>query len=77
WRAVSSICRTASTPFMNHREALERLRPEIMLIESAWNGNDGDWSFQITSPNGPKEGFFSLIQACRELGAARGTCRAS
>ncbi|MCW3765164.1 glycosyltransferase [Paenarthrobacter sp. PAE-2] len=52
----------------DHREALERLRPEIMLIESAWNGNDGDWSFQITSPNGPKEGFFSLIQACRELG---------
>ncbi|MCF3137971.1 glycosyltransferase [Paenarthrobacter sp. AR 02] len=49
-------------------EALKRLRPEIMLIESAWNGNDGDWAFHITGPTGPKAGFYGLIEACRQQG---------
>ncbi|WP_284980198.1 glycosyltransferase [Arthrobacter sp. fls2-241-R2A-200] len=49
-------------------EALDRLRPEVMLIESAWNGNDGDWAYHITGPNGPRPAFYSLIQACRSRG---------
>lgn len=46
--------------------ALDRLDPELLLIESAWNGNEGDWLYQITSPTGPKEAYFKLIQACRD-----------
>jgi hypothetical protein len=52
----------------DYSEALERLRPDIMLIESAWNGNDGDWAYQITGPGGPKSAFYALIQACRQQG---------
>lgn len=52
----------------DYAEALERLRPDVMFIESAWNGNDGDWAYHITGPTGPKPGFYSLIQACRQQG---------
>lgn len=45
--------------------ALDMLKPEFMLVESAWNGNDGDWQFQITSPSGPKDSFFNLIHELR------------
>ena len=46
--------------------ALDELKPELMLIESAWSGNDGDWTYQITSPTGPKPAFYRLIEACRQ-----------
>ncbi|WP_238324909.1 CgeB family protein [Paenarthrobacter nicotinovorans] len=52
----------------DYSEALERLRPDIMLIESAWNGNDGDWAYHITGPSGPRPAFYALIQACRQQG---------
>ncbi|BCW46622.1 glycosyltransferase [Arthrobacter sp. StoSoilB5] len=52
----------------DYAEALDRLRPEVLLVESAWSGNDGDWAFQITGPNGPRPAFYSLIQECRQQG---------
>ncbi|BCW37339.1 hypothetical protein StoSoilA2_33950 [Arthrobacter sp. StoSoilA2] len=52
----------------DYAEALERLRPDVLFVESAWSGNDGDWAYQITGPGGPKAAFYSLIQACRQQG---------
>lgn len=47
---------------------LEIVRPDFLLVESAWNGNSGAWRYQITSPNGPKPSLISTIRACKEQG---------
>ena len=37
-------------------------------MESAWNGNGGDWKYQLTGENGPKPEFRALMAWCRENG---------
>lgn len=45
--------------------ALDHLKPEYVFVESAWNGNGGSWLYQITSPTGPKQALYNLVQECR------------
>lgn len=45
--------------------ALDALQPEYVFVESAWNGNGGSWLYQITSPTGPKQALYNLVQECR------------
>lgn len=45
---------------------LDRLSPEMLLAESAWNGNDGRWRYLLTSSSGPRSEFRHLVSACRE-----------
>lgn len=45
--------------------ALDALKPEYVFVESAWNGNGGSWQYQITSPTGPKQALYNLVQECR------------
>ena len=51
------------------REQLERERPEFMLVESAWRGNNGNWRGLITkadlTANNPLD---ALVRRCRSLG---------
>lgn len=44
------------------------IRPGMLLVESAWNGNRGLWRDMITSKTGPKPSLVRLIRVCRELG---------
>lgn len=51
----------------DYRMLLEDLNPELLFIESAWNGNRGQWRYQLTSPTGPKPDFVNLTKVAREL----------
>lgn len=38
---------------------------DFVFIESAWNGNNGDWKFQLTGASGPKQEIIDLLAECR------------
>lgn len=44
-------------------EQLETI--DFVFIESAWNGNDGDWKYQLTGTSGLKTDVIELISECR------------
>lgn len=50
------------------KETLERERPNLLLVESAWVGNNGRWHGYIAGPNGPKAPFVELVQWCKKNG---------
>ena len=50
---------------MDYRSAFDYYRPEFVLIESAWQGNKGNWRHQLVSPAGPKEAFIDLLAEAR------------
>ena len=47
----------------NWSQELEDL--DFIFIESAWNGNGGDWKFKLTSPSGPSQEITELLAECR------------
>lgn len=48
------------------REQLEGL--DFVFIESAWNGNAGDWKYQLTGSSGPSFAVRELLTECAALG---------
>lgn len=56
---------------VNPREveaALRNISPDFLFVESAWNGNRGNWRYVITSTSGPKQPLIDLIRICNKLG---------
>lgn len=47
----------------NWPQELEDL--DFVFIESAWNGNGGDWKYKLTSPSGPSQEITALLAECR------------
>lgn len=41
---------------------------DFVFIESAWNGNAGDWKFKLTSTSGPGQEIVELLTECRRRG---------
>ena len=41
---------------------------DFVFIESAWNGNDGDWKFKLTGTAGPSTEIVELLSECRRSG---------
>ncbi|RKR18681.1 spore maturation protein CgeB [Arthrobacter oryzae] len=50
------------------RDQLKTSRVDFVFIESAWNGNGGEWQHQLTGASGPKPEFLALMEWCRESG---------
>ncbi|HEY8810510.1 MAG TPA: glycosyltransferase [Solirubrobacterales bacterium] len=54
------------------REQLEARRPDLLLVESAWNGNGGEWQYRIAQyPRKDLAGLpalRALLDGCRERG---------
>ncbi len=51
------------------REALDRERPELLFVESAWRGNDGRWFDLLKGRSRAKrEPLIDLLDSCRERG---------
>lgn len=57
-------------PFEITRPELELsyVKPDFLLVESAWNGNRGAWQHLITSRKGPGQPLKDLVSACRSKG---------
>lgn len=41
---------------------------DFVFIESAWNGNSGDWKFKLTGTTGPSSEIVELLAECRRRG---------
>ena len=53
----------------NWRDVLAKERPDMLLVESAWNGNGGSWQYLIgTYAGSTRDKLRELLQGCRELG---------
>lgn len=45
------------------RQQLDNL--DFVFLESAWNGNAGQWKYQLTGDSGPKTEVIDLLTTCR------------
>ena len=50
------------------REVLERERPAMLFVESAWHGNKGRWATMMSAAGAPKQPVRDLVAWCREQG---------
>ena len=50
------------------RNELLEARPDLLFVESAWAGNGGQWKYQLTGPNGPKDALRELVAFCKAEG---------
>lgn len=41
---------------------------DFVFVESAWNGNGGDWKFKLNGPSGPHSDIVDLLAECRRRG---------
>ena len=41
---------------------------DFVFVESAWNGNGGDWKFKLNGPAGPGSDVVELLTECRRRG---------
>ncbi|MFW0118700.1 glycosyltransferase family protein [Rothia sp. P5764] len=52
----------------NWREVLEREKPDFLLVESAWAGNDGTWQYHLTGESAPRPAVKELLAYTRQEG---------
>lgn len=50
------------------RDELTRDRPDLLFIESAWNGNDGAWRLAMTKESPLREALAEMVAWCRGEG---------
>jgi SAM-dependent methyltransferase/spore maturation protein CgeB len=50
------------------REVLERERPAMLFVESAWHGNAGRWATMMSAAGAPKQPVRDLVAWCKEQG---------
>ncbi|NYD76489.1 glycosyltransferase family protein [Arthrobacter cupressi] len=48
------------------KEELDAKRPDLLFVESAWAGNDGQWRHKLLGSKGPSEDVQRLVEYCRE-----------
>ncbi|MGD7003629.1 glycosyltransferase family protein [Corynebacterium halotolerans] len=41
---------------------------DLLLVESAWNGNDGSWQYQLTGRSAPSNALRELTDFCKQRG---------
>lgn len=51
---------------MHKGDQLEDL--DFVFVESAWNGNNGEWKYQLVGPTGPKQTVINLLSECSRRG---------
>lgn len=50
------------------KEQLAETSIDFLFVESAWNGNQGSWKYQLMGTSGPKPEFLALVAWCRRQG---------
>ncbi|MET0304804.1 MAG: glycosyltransferase [Solirubrobacterales bacterium] len=65
-------CELVPLSFEHWRDQLDERQPDLLLVESAWNGNDGEWQYRIAQyPRRDLAGLPALrelLDGCRERG---------
>lgn len=52
----------------NWRKERAARRPELLFVESAWNGNRGAWQYHLTGTSAPRPAVVDLVRYCRDQG---------
>ncbi|MGO1489006.1 MAG: CgeB family protein [Arachnia sp.] len=52
----------------SHPVDLDCIAPDFLMVESAWNGNNGAWRYLVTSSGGPRPPLLSLVDQARKRG---------
>lgn len=55
-------------PLSRDSWALQLDSVDFIFLESAWNGNSGDWKYQLTGESGLKPDVVELLAECRRRG---------
>ena len=50
------------------REVLTREKPQLLFVESAWNGNDGRWRLTMSTADAPRAPLRELVAWCKDQG---------
>ncbi len=51
----------------NWKQLFAEKKPDFLLVESAWNGNDGAWQYRVGTYSGVSRAeLFELLEACRK-----------
>lgn len=65
-------CDLVALGFDGWREQLDEQRPDLLLVESAWSGNGGEWQYRIARYPRPDlaglPALRELVDGCRERG---------
>lgn len=51
---------------VDYAEAMDYYSPEMLIVESAWQGSAGSWTHQLVGSTGPKPAYFDMIKAARD-----------
>ena len=43
-------------------------QPDLLFVESAWDGNHGDWKHAMSGENAPAPELRAVVRRCREMG---------
>ncbi|MDY5588836.1 MAG: glycosyltransferase [Arcanobacterium sp.] len=52
-------------PRKGWEETIACEQPDFLFVESAWEGNGGEWKYQLVGDNAPTQDFQNLIQYCK------------
>ncbi|WP_206050688.1 glycosyltransferase family protein [Nocardioides speluncae] len=52
----------------NWRQVLPERSPDLLFVESAWQGNDGAWRLHMTRDDQPSDELRALVTWCRQQG---------
>ncbi|QUC01386.1 glycosyltransferase [Cellulosimicrobium cellulans] len=52
----------------NWRQLLDSETPDLLFVESAWNGNDGAWLYHVVGISAPRPALVDLVDECRARG---------
>lgn len=50
------------------RKQLEQTKPALLFVESAWQGNNSSWLYQLTGSLAPRTDISELVAWCKEHG---------
>ncbi|MDK8482249.1 glycosyltransferase [Corynebacterium sp. MSK105] len=52
----------------NFMDLLETEKIDLLFVESAWEGNGGDWRYQLVGSMAPRNEIVTLIEECKRRG---------
>lgn len=52
----------------NFMDLLEKEDVDLLFVESAWEGNSGDWRYQLVGSMAPRKEILTLVEECKRRG---------
>ena len=66
--ALSRQCQVLPLSQSGWRDELAGFEPDLLFIESAWSGNDGEWTYEVANLGERRKALRELTAHARELG---------